>query len=237
MAVGGIGGRRPRRGGSPGLRWFLGVLAVLAAVWVGGLIAFAEGIPLAVDDEISPTDAIVVLTGGSKRLETGIELLRAGKAERLFVSGVYQGLEVRQLLDSVAVGSGGLSGRIEIGNAVSTIGNADETAAWVRTNDVGSIRLVTGAYHMPRSLLEFRATLPEVRIVPHPVFPEHVKQEDWWMWPGTAGLTVDEYNKFLAAWARLRAEDAILALADWLRALQGDGEQTRGTGKQGKGTA
>jgi hypothetical protein len=41
-----------------------------------------------------------------------------------------------------------------------------------------------------------------VRIIPHPVFPERVKQERWWAWPGTASLIVAEYEKYLLAWAR-----------------------------------
>jgi len=69
------------------------------------------------------------------------------------------------------------------------------------------MRLVTAAYHMPRSLLEMHDIMPEVKIVPHPVFPDHVKQDEWWAWPGTAALTASEYNKFLIAWLRLRIKD------------------------------
>ena len=56
---------------------------------------------------------------------------------------------------------------------------------------------------MPRSLLEFRRTMPEIEILPHPVFPAHVKQEDWWRWPGSTNLLVSEYSKYLIA--RFRA--------------------------------
>ncbi len=44
--------------------------------------------------------------------------------------------------------------------------------------------------------------MPELEIVPHPVFPEHVKQRDWWRWPGSASLIISEYNKYLVALAR-----------------------------------
>ena len=64
-----------------------------------------------------------------------------------------------------------------------------------------SIRLVTAAYHMRRSLLELHAAMPGVRIVPHAVFPVTVKS-DWWRWPGTARLIAREYTKFVVAWAR-----------------------------------
>jgi uncharacterized SAM-binding protein YcdF (DUF218 family) len=72
----------------------------------------------------------------------------------------------------------------------------------MREQGLGSLRLVTAAYHMPRSLLEFRRAMPEIEIVPHPVFPKHVKQRNWWRWPGSASLIISEYNKYLVALAR-----------------------------------
>ncbi len=65
---------------------------------------------------------------------------------------------------------------------------------------------MTAAYHMPRSMLEFRQAMPDMRIVSNPVFPGHVKQDEWWAWPGTATLFISEYNKFLMAWVRLRSK-------------------------------
>ena len=61
------------------------------------------------------------------------------------------------------------------------------------------MRLVTSAYHMPRSLLEFRRIMPEMIIVPHPVFPEDYNPRHWWRWPGSPGLVISEYSKYLVA--------------------------------------
>ena len=74
------------------------------------------------------TDAIVVLTGGSGRLEEGLRLLSAGKATRMFVSGVYQGMDVLTLLQIKKRYPSGLENLIEIGNATNTTHNAIETA-------------------------------------------------------------------------------------------------------------
>ncbi len=194
---------RDRRSG----RFFLSLLLVLVVVWVGGLFLFAESIPDRVEDAEAHTDAIVVLTGGSGRLRAGIDLLLADRGEQLFVSGVYRGVEVTQLLAVLKQRTDDIEDRIGIGNAVDTIENAIETAAWMKENSYTSMRLVTAAYHMPRSLLEMHDMMPEVKIVPHPVFPDHVKQDEWWAWPGTAALTASEYNKFLIAWLRLRIKD------------------------------
>jgi uncharacterized SAM-binding protein YcdF (DUF218 family) len=198
-----------RRGGRQhGMFWLnLGAMLVfMFGLWLIGLIRFAGDIPGSVEDKTTKTDAIVVLTGGSGRLHEGLELLSNNLAKRMFVSGVYQGLDVRKLLQLARRDPSGLETRIGIGNAVNTRENATETAKWVKDNAIGSLRLVTAAYHMPRSRLEFTHVMSEVQIVSNPVFPKHVKQDEWWAWPGTAALMVSEFNKFLMAWLRQRTE-------------------------------
>jgi len=192
---------RPRRRGLLGRLAVLGA-AVLAA-WFGGLLWFAAALPHEAPDGTRETDAIVVLTGGSGRVHKGLALLAEKRAKKLFVSGVYRGVDVEQLLRVSRQSPEDLACCISLGyEADDTRGNAVETAAWMRAEGLRSLRLVTAAYHMPRSLLEFRRAMPEVEIVPHPVFPEHVKQRDWWRWPGSAGLILSEYVKYLVALLR-----------------------------------
>jgi uncharacterized SAM-binding protein YcdF (DUF218 family) len=179
------------------------VLTTAGALWVGGLFWFTSQIPDEVADPASKTDAIVVLTGGSLRVQSGLELLADGKAKKLFVSGVYRGTDVAALLHTSRQSPERLSCCIVLGHAAdNTLGNALETAAWMRREGFHSLRLVTGSYHMPRSLLEFARAMPDVTIVANPVFPENVKQDRWWAWPGTASLIIGEYNKYLVALAR-----------------------------------
>ncbi|TVR98424.1 MAG: YdcF family protein [Rhodospirillales bacterium] len=179
-------------------------LAVLAGgVWAAGLIAFAFSLPDAVTDPFTRTEAIVILTGGSQRLDTGLQLLSEDMAERVFVSGVHRDVGIHELLRISAEASDSLACCVEAGHgARDTMGNAAETAAWMRGHGYRSLRLVTASYHMPRSLLELRSALPEATVIPHPVFPPDVKLEQWWRWRGTATLLTREYNKYLAAWAR-----------------------------------
>lgn len=175
---------------------------LVAAAWAAGLLWFASTIPKEVADTSTHTDAIVALTGGAERIETGVRLLSQGLSERLFVSGAGEDVSTSDILGRSVPVSPELAPNITIGKtAVDTPGNALETAAWVRGQNMRSIRLVTAAYHMRRSLLEFHGAMPEVEIVPHAVFPPHVKQ-DWWRWPGTASLIAREYTKFLLTWAR-----------------------------------
>lgn len=185
----------------------ISVLAALGLVWLAGLIAFARAVPQSVENGAAKTDAIVVLTGGSERLATGLDLLEKGMGKKLFVSGVYRGVEVRELVKLSRHAPEALECCIVLGYlADNTIGNAQESAAWMTTEGFASVRLVTGNYHMPRALAEFRAALPQADIIPHPVFPEHVKASAWWYNPGTLALMASEYSKYLIAKLRLLLE-------------------------------
>lgn len=178
-------------------------LGLALVALIGGFVWFVGEMPTREETSERPSDAIVVLTGGSGRLTTGFELLAAGRAEKLFVSGVYQGVEVGELLRLARNAPQELACCIVLGyDADDTRGNAAETAAWMAEEGYVSLRLVTAGYHMPRSLLEFRRRLPDTEILPHPVFPEAFRQDDWWIWPRSLGLVVSEYVKYLAALLR-----------------------------------
>ena len=197
---------RNRGFGSFAIAFLVGL--VLLGAWGIGFLAFVAAIPDAVEDDITEeTDAIVVLTGGTGRLEAGLTLLADKQGKKLFISGVYQGVDVQQLIDVSRYQPEELTCCITLGYAAnSTYGNALETAEWLSEERFKSIRLVTASYHMPRSLIEFRHAMPNVRIVPHAVFPPQFKRDDWWQWPGTAQLILIEYLKFLAAGIRHGAE-------------------------------
>ena len=194
-----------RRAGRLFRRLLVATLAALL-IWTAGLISFAGSIPKSIKDPARHTDSIIVLTGGSGRLEEGLNLLELNMAKRLFVSGVYQGVDVKTLFKMFQRNPWHLETRVGIGTATNTLGNATETAEWIAGKGFRSMRLVTASYHMPRSLLEFKHAMPNAQITAHPVFPTHVKVDEWWAWSGTAELIAGEYNKFLFAWLRQQTE-------------------------------
>ncbi len=187
------------------LRKWAGVVGWFVLAWSTGFLWFATSIPLEPPQPGSAeaeqhTDAIVVLTGGSERLGVGLDLLAAGKARKLFVSGVYHSVDVRELLRVSRQKPAQAECCIVLGYAAdNTIGNAAETTNWMRAEHFTSLRLVTANYHLRRSLLEFHMAFPEAVIVAHPVVPAAVRVSEWWLWRRTTGLIVTEYNKYILA--------------------------------------
>ena len=178
--------------------WLIGVLLLL---WLGGFAWFVGSSYWVKVDRASPADAIVVLTGGKQRLETGLELLAEGKAGKLFVSGVNPAVDRDTLLRALGPSARREECCIVLGHtADNTIGNAVETAAWMYQEGYRSLRLVTSWYHMHRSLLEFNRAMPGVRVVPHPVFARDGEPEGWRGWLAAGHIVFAEYHKFLVAW-------------------------------------
>ena len=154
----------------------LGAIVALGA-WAAGLLWFTGLIPNEPLDDPRVTDAVVVLTGGSGRLEAGLDQLGQNRAKKLFVSGVYRGVEVAKLLDLSTQAPERVECCIVLGySADNTTGNARETAEWMSREGYRSLRLVTAAYHMPRSLLEFRRAMPTVEIIAGQPVPSPAKK-------------------------------------------------------------
>ena len=182
-------------------RAVLAAVALFALLWSGGRVWFADTAGEGSEQPDLSTEAIVVPTGGSGRLEEGLRLLESGLAQALFVTGVAEGVasaELRARHDPALWAC-----CVELGyEAEDTAANAQEAAAWMADRAFTSLRLVTSGYHMPRAMMEFRSAMPNATLVAHPVFPKHVKVEHWWRYRGTAALIASEFTKYLWALAR-----------------------------------
>ncbi len=168
-------------------RGLFGALVVLALLWLAG---FAWFLRLAERPPPPPAraDAIVALTGGAGRVEAALRLLAEGRARIALVSGVGGAAEFAALARRAGVDPA-LGARVTLGRAaLTTRGNAAETAAWVRANDAHSLLVVTASYHMPRALAELARAMPGVALHPVPVAAD----ASW-------RLLAGEYVKFLAA--------------------------------------
>lgn len=211
-----FGSRRPPRVGK--LRWLLALILVAVVPWAAGLVWFAASLPRTVPPASLKTDGIVVLTGGTQRIEAGITVLAAGAARQMLISGVNPASGKTLVAQAAPEARPWFECCTELGfAAIDTTGNAIEIAEWARRHEVSSLRVVTASFHMPRSLLEISRQAPHIELVPHPVFPPLVRLDDWWVSPGTADLLAREYTKYLLAQVRIRLEAWISGSLDrWL---------------------
>ena len=184
-------------------RSFVMFFLLVVFLWIVGFTNFLMTIPADVPKDIVKSDAVVVLTGGSKRLEAGIILLEQGKAELLFVSGVNEKVtrsDILQVVDrgKILKNDQLFSCCIKLGYvAEDTTGNAKESLEWLRINSLGSIILVTSNYHMQRAYLEFKLQNSNVRITKYPVISSDFTLSDWIINPRRFALLFLEYHKLI----------------------------------------
>jgi uncharacterized SAM-binding protein YcdF (DUF218 family) len=148
-------------------------------------------------------DAIIVLTGGQFRLDAAIDLLKAGKGKRLLISGVNPVARDSELKAVMGTDDRLFACCIDVDRAaLDTIGNAAESAKWVREHAYGSVILVTNNYHMPRSLLEMGRLLGGTELRPYPVVNSRLDDGSWLTKPDALRVLFTEYTKYLTAVAR-----------------------------------
>ena len=162
-------------------------VSVLVILWVLGFGLFAGTIPKPADDRV--TDAIVVLTGGSGRLERGLDLLARHRAQRLFVSGVDRTVRKKELAIRTSRPLALFDCCVDLGReSVDTRSNASETAMWLTAHHYHSVRLVTTNWHMPRAHHDLVDALAGSSVA---ILPDAVPAE-----PGLTTLFT-EYHKYL----------------------------------------
>ena len=168
------------------IRWFFRLLALLLLVYGVGYALFAMAMPGPAGDE--PTDAIVVLTGGTGRLDRGFELMQRGASRHMLISGVAPTVRPQELQAAYHVDPRLFACCIVLGReAFDTRSNADEAAHWLQRWHSRTIRLVTNDLHMRRARFEIEKRVgADVTIVSDAVPTESDMRQ-----------VFIEYNKYL----------------------------------------
>ena len=165
-------------------------------IWALGFAWFALLLPQPA--AITETDAVVVLTGGAQRIDRGLEILEAGKARKMLISGVDRDVRPVELAAQYNRPMSQFECCIDLGfQSVDTRSNALETARWAARNNVKTLRLVTHDWHMRRARFELDRALPaDIEVTSDAVSTKP-----------PLGILFTEYNKY---W--LRAVAAIIGM-------------------------
>ena len=140
--------------------------------------------------------AIVVLTGGPRRLEEGFHLLEKKMGNALFISGVNPIVTEKDLKKILKIDSS--DKKIILFDCCvyyekkskDTQSNSIEVKKWLNENDYNEIFLVTSSSHMPRSIYEFKKNATEIVI-----YPWNITQKEKKIFMNMKKLTI-EYIKF-----------------------------------------
>ncbi len=172
------------------------LLAFLLLAWMLGFAWFALFLPPPADT--IKTDAVVVLTGGSNRIDRGLEIIRQGNAKRMLISGVDRDVKPAELAMQYKDAGKIFACCVDLGfRAVDTRSNALETARWVKRHNIKSVRLVTNNWHMRRARFELDHAMPSNVAITNDAVPA----------APTFTILLKEYSKFL-----LRGAAAILGM-------------------------
>ena len=168
----------------------------LLLLYALGFIMFAFTLGKPAKADARKTDAVVVLTGGSGRLEHGVEVLRQRKAQRLLVAGADPSVTKADIARRLGTSARTVRCCMDLGSeSVDTRSNAEEAQRWLGKHRYDSLRLITSDWHMRRARYEFRRVLGK----DFDMVTDAVRSEPSFL------TLFGEYNKFvlrrIAVWA------------------------------------
>ena len=170
--------------------------SLLLLIYALGFVFFAFTLGKPASSKAMTTDAAVVLTGGSNRIEHAVEVLRGGKVRRVLVAGADPSVTKKDLARRVGGSGKLLKCCVDLGSeSVDTRSNAEEASRWLSRHKFHSVRLITSDWHMRRARYEFRKVLGGK----YEIVTDAVRSEPSFL------VLFGEYNKYvlrrLAVWA------------------------------------
>ena len=191
-------------------RWKIvaALVFIFLCLWTGAFLTFmtdVENRPPTLPHDIG---GIVVLTGTPARLTAGGDLLKQNDDARLLVSGVNSKVTRETLRQATGQSSELMDCCVDLGRlARNTEGNAYETSLWAKSNNFNSLAIVTSAYHMPRSLVELKRQMPDIKLIAYPVASDTLELTGWLKNPRAFMVLAGEFNKYVFSLVRARLDD------------------------------
>jgi len=176
------------------------IFIILNTILLINYVKETESIPAKKFEDV---DLLVVLTGGSGRIDEGIKLLSSGKAELLFISGGGEKIDIEHILKENEISPSFKESIIFENLSKSTYENALMTKELISSYQIESIALITSEYHMKRAFYTFTKVLPEqVKIYPYPVKTSLFKIERWYKDSQSRKIIFSEFYKY--HWYKLK---------------------------------
>jgi uncharacterized SAM-binding protein YcdF (DUF218 family) len=146
---------------------------------------------LVVNDEPKPADVIIVLSGGTDRIEEGVILFNLGYASKILFSGDGS-TDMANQAESLGVPQNNIL--IE-NNSESTFENAKFSAAIMKAHGFKSAIVVTSPYHTRRASILFAHFFSGWNLTICSVpFPSS-NASNWWKNPYLERTVISEYVK------------------------------------------
>lgn len=166
-----------------------------------GFVIFSEHVSnLQQPPSDQKADAIIVLTGGKSRIEMALDLLVDKRGQRLLISGVHPSTKREALQRITKTDPALFACCVDLDrSALNTIGNAVESAKWIREHNYKRIFIVTNNYHIPRSILELSRQIAGVELIPYPVINSDLKNNNWIRQGDTLRVLFTEYIKYIGS--------------------------------------
>lgn len=159
--------------------------------------------------QVEQADAIVVLAGNLRRLETAVQLYQAGLAPELWYTGdAPQGepafAEESKLARAAAIGLGVPAAAIRLLPTTSTWEDGEQTASAVRSHQARAVLVVTSWYHGRRGLCMVRHHLQDMDVAVYyqPASNEVHDADNWWQTEQGLMAVTGELLKFGHYWWR-----------------------------------
>ena len=155
---------------------------------------------------------IVILTGGTNRIKDGLNIIENfGKSNKnnykILVSGTGMGFTKNSLKKKLGPNFNPqlIQCCIDLDSvSKNTFTNARETFKWANKYNIKEFILITSNYHMPRSILEFKNVMPNLKIFTYAITPEKHDIKNWLSSYQTFGLVLTEYCKYIVASLRIK---------------------------------
>ena len=169
--------------------------SLMALIYALGFVLFSVTLGKPAKSDSIKTDAAVVITGGSGRIEHGVDVVKQRLARRLLVAGADPSVTKADLIRRLGGNARLVQCCVDLGSeSVDTRSNAEEAKRWLAKHRYTSLRLITSDWHMRRASYEFRRVLGR----DYELVADAVRTE-----PGFLTLFA-EYNKYvlrrLAVW-------------------------------------